>query len=78
MRFQEQWARLWRSFIHAFFLYRIAAVRGSKPRVTITLQEALAGLSHEADALAQGFGNDVFPRGPERARQFIRNLQKLA
>ena len=72
--FQEQWAKMWRGLVHAFFLHRIGIVRGDMHQVEVQLREALATLSSEADKIEEMFGADVFPRGPNRARQFVRDL----
>lgn len=76
--FQEQWARLWRALVHAFFLHRIGITRGDMQLVEPQLKKALAELSSEADKMEETFGRDVFPRGPGRAREFIRDLVKSA
>lgn len=75
--FQEHWARLWRALVHAFFLYRIGLVQRDMPGVVEDLRAALASLSRTADELEAGFGRDVFPPGPDRARDFISSLHPL-
>ena len=73
--FQELWARVWRELVRAFILHRISIVRGEAAALGADLDEALRALEQAAAALEDHFGADVFPRGPARARAFIRDIR---
>jgi hypothetical protein len=75
-RFQEVWARLWRELVHAFFLRQIARREGWTSDRRGRLERVLDLMSREADELESAFGRDVFPYGPERAREFVTALRR--
>ena len=76
LSFQQRWAGLWRELVRAFLLHRVGLVQGQTPEVSAELADALAALERQADELQAAFGSDVFPHGPDRARQFARALGK--
>lgn len=73
--FQEIWFGLWRDLTHAFFVRRIARAGGWTLERREAINAALNRLLAGADTLEARFGRDVFPRGPERARQFAADLR---
>jgi len=73
--FQELWARTWKAAVHAFFLWQMIR-RGDRSRGRLSaLTGVLAALAACANELEKTFGVDVFPRGPGRIRDFIKDIR---
>lgn len=74
--FQELWARVWRDHMHAFFLRQIGRQRNWPAHIRTRLEQVLAQESANADELERRYGPDMFPRGPQRERQFVHDIRK--
>ena len=69
--FAEVWEQT-----RAFFLLRIGRKRGWTRVSKVRLLEGLELLLKEANELEARFGRDIFPPGPDRAREFVRDVRK--
>ncbi len=74
LRFDELWARIWRDLMRAFFLRQIGRKQGWTEESKAQLDVALGALTQLADDLESKFGKG-FPRGPDRIREFVRDIK---
>jgi len=74
--FQELWAKVWRDRMRTFFLRQMAKKRGWPADLRTRLEEVLKQELANADELERRYGADMFPEGPERERQFVRDIRK--
>ncbi len=73
---QLQWAHVWRGHIYIFFLRQMGKAQGWPAEIKTRLSEELDRYSAEADRLDAIMKEDRFPAGPERAKQFVREVMK--
>jgi hypothetical protein len=59
-----------------FFVRQIAKDHGWTQQRRTTVERLLETLASEADELEARFGKEVFPRGPEQIRQYVRDVRR--